>query len=182
MASQRVDAVAKRLRQGRLGEVLRGDWLGHALHPLLTDFPLGCWLSAGLLDLIGGRSARRAAQRLVGRGFLTTVPTMASGVAAWATVPDHPSRRVGVGHAVGNAVVAFCYFRSWRLRRRGHHLRGRLWGFAGGTLAWGTGYLGGHLSLGRGVGQGLRGLDLPSTADDADEVVDLTEAARILDV
>jgi hypothetical protein len=35
--------------------LLAGTWLGHSLHPLLTDFPLGCWSSASLLDLLGGR-------------------------------------------------------------------------------------------------------------------------------
>src|SRR5688500_4263838 len=62
--------VAELVESGTIGAVLRGEWLGHALHPLLTDFPLGCWLSAGLLDLVGGRAARPAAQQLVGLGLV----------------------------------------------------------------------------------------------------------------
>ncbi len=48
---------------GRRGEVLRGDWLGHAVHPVLTDVVLGTWTSATILDLVGGRGVadRRAA-------------------------------------------------------------------------------------------------------------------------
>ena len=34
--------------------LLSGAWMGHALHPLMTDFPLGAWMSATLLDLFGG--------------------------------------------------------------------------------------------------------------------------------
>ncbi|MDP8987626.1 MAG: hypothetical protein M3N11_04685, partial [Actinomycetota bacterium] len=34
------------LRSPRLEGTLRGQSLGHALHPLLSDFPLGAWLSA----------------------------------------------------------------------------------------------------------------------------------------
>jgi hypothetical protein len=39
---------------------LRGEWLGHALHPLMTDFPLGAWMSASLLDLFGPPQSREA--------------------------------------------------------------------------------------------------------------------------
>src|SRR3954453_405504 len=116
-----VDAVAgpgaARLRGASPEPVraaLRGDWLGHALHPLLTDFPLGCWLSAGLLDVFGGRASRPAAQRLVGLGLLTVAPTAAAGLADWTPVADARSRRVGVVHAIGNSVVALCYWQSWR--------------------------------------------------------------------
>jgi uncharacterized membrane protein len=143
--------------------MLRGEHLGHALHPLLTDLPLGCFLSAALLDLVGGRSSRRAAQRLVGLGLLMVPPTAASGLVDWSDVQEPRSRRVGIVHAIGNTAVAACYFASWRARRRDHHLRGRLLGFVGGALAVGTGYLGGHLTLARGVGHGERGMDVDLT-------------------
>jgi len=155
-----LQALAARLGKGPRGDVLRGSWLGHAVHPLLTDFPLGCWASAGLLDLLGGRSSRRAAQRLVGLGLLFVPATAASGLVDWSTVELPTARRVGVVHALGNTVVAVLYLASWRARRRHRHLRGVAFGMAGGMLAWGTGYLGGHLSLARGVGTGPRGLSL----------------------
>ena len=31
---------------GIRGSVLRGDWLGHAVHPILTDAVIGSWTSA----------------------------------------------------------------------------------------------------------------------------------------
>ena len=139
--------------------MLQGRWLGHALHPLLTDVPLGCWLSANLLDLLGGRRSRPAAQRLVGLGLMAVPPTMATGWADWSTIEDDGPRRVGVVHAVGNAAVGSLYFLSWRARRRGRHLRGAALGLTGGLLAMGTGYLGGHLSFARGAGMGQRGLE-----------------------
>lgn len=47
-------------RRAALHDVLAGLPIGHALHPLLTDFPLGAWLSASILDLTGaGRRAQR---------------------------------------------------------------------------------------------------------------------------
>ena len=67
-------------------------------------------------------------------------------------------------HAVGNTFVLVLYAASWRSRRRSR-IRGVMWGLAGGSLAWATGYLGGHLSFARGVGVGPRGL----TSQDAGE-------------
>jgi len=146
------------LSQGSAGDFLRGQWLGHALHPLLTDLPLGCWIGSGLLDLVGGRRARRASQRLVGLGLLFVPVTVASGVVDWSDVADERVKRVGAVHAVGNGVVAMLYVASWRSRRRGLHWVGVGLALAGGLLAWITGYLGGHMSFARGVGVGPRGL------------------------
>ncbi|MCU1361331.1 MAG: Ferredoxin, 2Fe-2S, partial [Ilumatobacteraceae bacterium] len=147
-----VDPVARRLTSGSRGDALRGEWLGHALHPLLTDFPLGCWAAASLLDIVGGRSARMAAQRLVGLGLMFVPLTAASGMADFAVVDDQRVRRVGAVHAIGNAIVAGVYLTSWRKRRHGLHLSGVVLSMVGGTVAWGTGYLGGHMSFARGAG------------------------------
>src|SRR5215208_1044560 len=35
-------------------DILSGTWLGHPLHPPLTDLVIGAWTSAALLDLFGG--------------------------------------------------------------------------------------------------------------------------------
>src|SRR5215217_4924076 len=81
-ANARLDHIAsglgelgQRVGAGRRGAILRGEFLGHALHPLLTDFPLGCWLASGLLDISFDRRFRSASQRLVGLGCLFVVPT-----------------------------------------------------------------------------------------------------------
>jgi hypothetical protein len=125
----------------------------------MTDLPLGCWISSGLLDLLGGKGARRASRRLTGMGLLFVPPTVASGWADWASTKDQRVKRVGVVHAVGNVIVAALYFFSWRARRKEHHLRGKVLGLLGGSLAWGTGYLGGHMSFARGSSVEERGLD-----------------------
>jgi hypothetical protein len=36
----------------RLKSLLHGTWLGHPLHPALTDVPIGAWLLAVILDII----------------------------------------------------------------------------------------------------------------------------------
>lgn len=127
--------------------VLRGDLLGHRLHPLLTDLPLGLWMSATVLDLVGGPSARTAARRLVGLGLLATGPTIAAGLADWED-SEQPTRRVGVVHAGLNGVAATLYGLSWLARRRGHHGLGVMAALTGGGVAAAGGYLGGHMSFG----------------------------------
>ena len=101
---------------GRRGEVLRGDWLGHAVHPVLTDVVLGTWTSATILDLVGGRESRPAAQRLLGVSLLAVGPTAWTGWAEWASAADR-DKRVGVVHAATNAVAIGIFASSWLARR-----------------------------------------------------------------
>ncbi len=79
----------------RARSVLRGDQLGQALHPLLTDFPLGAWTCTSLLDLFGGRRARGAATGQLAFGLAAAVPTVLAGLAEWQTASG-AARRVGL--------------------------------------------------------------------------------------
>ena len=140
------------LRSPRAAAALRGTWLGHALHPLVTDFPLGAWMSASFLDLFGGPDSRRPARRLIGFGLLVSLPTAASGLAEWQVTTGRAARRVGVVHAAVNTTATVLYGSSWVVRRRGSHRIGVALGVGGGLVATLGGYLGGHLSLVRKVG------------------------------
>jgi Predicted membrane protein (DUF2231) len=125
-------------------ELLTGTWIGHAAHPFLTDIPIGSWTSASILDLLGGRSARPGAELLTAIGTLSAAPTIATGLAEWASTTG-AARRVGVVHAVSNAAAVGLYAGSWAARRRGRHTRGAMLALAGMTVATVGGYLGGHL-------------------------------------
>ena len=103
------DAVRRALDRQPLKDLLSGTWLGHPLHPLLTDLPIGFWTSAFTLDLLGGRDARRAATRLVAWGVLSALPTAASGAADWGDTTG-PDRRIGLVHAAANS-TALCVLR-----------------------------------------------------------------------
>ena len=92
-----IDPLATKASEGALGRALRGEWLGHALHPALTDLPIGCWVAAGLLDVVGGRRSRPAATRLLGLGLLAVPPTVASGLAEFGTTDGRAVRRVAAG-------------------------------------------------------------------------------------
>ncbi len=147
-------AVRGALGSGAVKDTLSGTWLGHALHPLLSDVPIGTWTSATLLDLFGGEGTEKAADRLIGVGLAAALPTAASGYSDWAdtTLTSDGVRRIGAVHAVANGTAIALYGLSWAARKRGHRGRGVALGLVGaGALAIG-GHLGGHLSYSRGVG------------------------------
>ena len=135
---------------GTRGSVLRGDWLGHAIHPLLTDVVLGTWTSATLLDLVGGRDSSAAAQRLIGAGLLAVGPTAWTGWAEWSGAGPR-EKRVGLVHAVTNGVAIGLYASSWLARVRGRHGIGVRRALAGAAVSGAAAYLGGHLTEARKV-------------------------------
>ncbi len=136
---------------GKRASVLRGDWLGHAVHPALTDVAIGTWTSATILDLVGGRDSAPAAQRLVAAGLLAAGPTAWTGWAEWLTADDR-DKRVGLVHAVTNGIAIGTYAASWSARRRGRHGAGVRRALIGAAIAGVGGYLGGHLASTRKVG------------------------------
>jgi len=148
----RVDAIARPMQAvadwltaspSRRG-VLTGRWYGHAVHPFLTDIPIGSWTSASLLDLFGGPDARQSAELLTAIGTVSAIPTVVTGLAEWSQISDG-TRRIGVVHAAANALAVGLYGASWAARRRGRHGRGVLLALSGMTAATAGGFLGGHL-------------------------------------
>jgi hypothetical protein len=78
--AQTAGGVARRLvPDGAPKDVLSGVWLGHALHPIMTDIPIGTWTSSVLLDWTGGEESRSAADRLLLTGVLAAGATVATG-------------------------------------------------------------------------------------------------------
>lgn len=141
---------------GRARALLGGRWLGHALHPLLTDVPIGTWTSSLILDFVGGSSAERAADLLVGVGIVAVAPTAASGWSDWSETLTPEQRRVGLVHAGANITAASLFSVSLLRRREGRRALAKLLSVAGaGALGVGS-YLGGHLSYARSVGTGER--------------------------
>jgi nitrite reductase/ring-hydroxylating ferredoxin subunit/uncharacterized membrane protein len=146
-------AVREAIAPGAVKDGLSGTWLGHALHPLLTDTVVGTWTSALLLDLTGGRDAR-AADRLVAAGILCALPTALTGANDWADGEPASDgvRRVGAVHALGNVAALGLQVASLAARRRGSRRTGVTLSLGAGALLGLTGYLGGHLSFAQGVG------------------------------
>jgi uncharacterized membrane protein len=135
-------------------DALSGRWLGHAVHPVLTDVPIGMWTSAVILDWTGGRASRPAADRLLVVGLLAAGATVATGWSDWADTEQRNAavRRVGLVHAATNATATALMLGSCISRIRGARGHGRLLALAGSAALGLGGWLGGHLSYSLGAG------------------------------
>jgi nitrite reductase/ring-hydroxylating ferredoxin subunit/uncharacterized membrane protein len=152
-----LDAVGDRLQAGvqatvrpqRVLDMLHGTWLGHPLHPVLVQVPVGAFLSAAVLDALPGR--RRSASTLIGVGIAGALPAAAAGAVDWSTL-TREQRRVGLVHASSNTVSLALYVGSLVARSRRRYALGRVLAYAGLSVAGAGAYLGGHLSYQQGAG------------------------------
>jgi len=126
-----------------LKDVLHGRQIGHSLHPMVTDLPIGFWTSALMLDLVG---AKRSARLMTAMGCATAVVAAASGTADW-TATHGRERRLGLLHGALNLTGLAC--QATALVSRRHYTR---WNWIGSAITTATAYLGGELVYGRGVG------------------------------
>lgn len=150
-------------------DVLHGSWLGHPLHPVLTDVVVGAWGMAGLLDLIGGRRSRKAADTLTEVGVISAVPTAVAGLADYSGI-DQSAAGTGLTHALLNTVALVFYLFSVRARRRGQRRQGVFLSACGLGIATMSAYLGGHLVFSKKVG-----------VDHSEPPADLPEWRPVLD-
>jgi nitrite reductase/ring-hydroxylating ferredoxin subunit/uncharacterized membrane protein len=97
-----------------LKDFLHGTWLGHPLHPLLTDVPVGVFTVAVVLDLLG---LRDAAAPTIAFGILAMLATMVAGYVDYIDIDvDGPPRRYGSVHQSLMLLSFVCYFVSGGMR------------------------------------------------------------------
>jgi nitrite reductase/ring-hydroxylating ferredoxin subunit len=130
-----------------LMDLLHGRWLGHALHPVLSDVPLGMWGSVPLLDVIGDDTG---AAVLTAGGCIAALATVATGAADWSVTVGR-NRRLGLVHGLANSAALGLQLGALAARVRGRTGRGRLLSAAGLAASLGAAYLGGELVFGRGL-------------------------------
>jgi nitrite reductase/ring-hydroxylating ferredoxin subunit len=122
---------------------LNGTWLGHPLHPVLTDVTLGSWTASTVLDLAdGGRGGElgHGADLLVALGCAGGVAAAASGLADWQD-QEGKERDVGTAHAIINTSALVLFSTSLALRLKGS--RGPAIGLS--LLGLGAASIGGYL-------------------------------------
>ena len=146
-------------RVDQVKSLLSGTWLGHALHPLMTDLPIGFWTSAVVLDVVGGDDAEDGADLLVGLGNVSALGAVATGLADWSDASG-PEKRLGIFHGLANTAGLALMTASWVARRTGARGLGRSLGFAGLGVATASAYLGGHMVYARGMGVQHAGFDV----------------------
>ena len=163
----RLDAVAAPLQQTvaravgpdgfagqQLKNFLHGTWLGHPLHPVLTDVPIGFWTAAFALDVIeaaGGDDVAAGADAAVALGLVGAAGTAVTGLADW-QYTDGPACRLGPAHGLLNVSATLLYSTSLLLRRRGARGAARSVACAGFAVAAAGAYLGGSLVYDEGIG------------------------------
>lgn len=146
-----VDRAGRVLLPDRAVAPLRGRWLGHALHPLLVDIPIGCWTGANLIDLSGRAHLRATATTFMALGTVSALPALATGLAEWRAAPA-TARRTAALHAGLNCAGVALYGASLGARIRSRHRAGIALGYAGTVVATLAGYLGGHLATAHRLG------------------------------
>ena len=101
---------------------VHGTWLGHPLHPVITDIPLGAWTLAVLFDVIylfrGTHGWVSAADLTIFVGLLAALGAAVTGYTDWNETVDR-ERRVGIAHGLLNTVVIVVYLVSLIIRVSG---------------------------------------------------------------
>ena len=127
---------------------LNGSWLGHPLHPVLTDIPVGAWTAAMVLDASAGTRGdagyERATETAIAVGLAGAAGAAITGLTDWSDT-DGGTRRLGLVHGLVNLTATSFYVASLLARRRGQQAAGRSYSAVGYVLMLAGAYLGGGL-------------------------------------
>jgi nitrite reductase/ring-hydroxylating ferredoxin subunit/uncharacterized membrane protein len=127
---------------------LHGVWLGHPLHPVLTDVPIGAWTAAVVLDAADEASAADLAVKV---GLAGAVASAATGLTDWQAT-DGPARRVGLAHGLLNLTATALFGLSLLSRNRRDRGAAKTLALVGYGVAAAAAYLGGHLVFRKRIG------------------------------
>jgi nitrite reductase/ring-hydroxylating ferredoxin subunit/uncharacterized membrane protein len=142
-------AVKRLVRPRWVRDILHGVPVGHPVHPLAVQVPMGAWISVAVLDATPGND--RAANVLIGVGTLSAVPAAVAGFADWSEL--HPQQqRVGLIHAAANIAATTFYSLSLVQRARGRQASGKVLADLGLATVSVGGFLGGHLTYRQAAG------------------------------
>jgi nitrite reductase/ring-hydroxylating ferredoxin subunit/uncharacterized membrane protein len=131
-----------------------GRWLGHPIHPALSDLPIGLWTGSMLLDATereaGSGPGIDPAGVLSAAGIVAAAATVITGLTDW-TVSNDQDRRVGLFHGLLNTVALGLQTASFGTRMAGSRGTARALGAAGLAVTGAAAYFGGHLVFSKGV-------------------------------
>lgn len=151
---------AQRKPPRRLKSLLNGTWLGHPLHPLITDIPVTAWVITAIFDVIWLISpttfawAARGAEVTVVLGLLGALGAIVTGLTDWSDTYG-AERRVGLNHAIFNAIATILYLVSFVLRlpeAAGDSVLAAILGFLGLISVMYAAFLGGDMVFTKGTG------------------------------
>lgn len=144
----------------RLKSLLNGVWLGHPLHPAITDIPIGVWSLAAIFDIIwlavpdASVWAGRAAEGAIIVGIITALGAVATGATDWSDTFGG-ERRTGLYHGLLMTLALVIYIISLLLRLgapEGDNVVAAILGFIGIAIVLFAAFLAGELVFGYGTG------------------------------
>lgn len=165
-AQEWLDPVAETLEsavgsafQGEAGrhakDALNGTWLGHPLHPVLTDVPIGAWMMSQVFDALdaadGNGKYEAAAQVCITTGLIGAAGAAITGLTDWSDTSGQ-SRRVGLVHGLLNITATTLFLASALMRRRQKTSAAVAASSTGFAIAMAGAYLGGSLVYDREIG------------------------------
>src|SRR5689334_12907195 len=134
---------------------LHGTWLGHPLHPALTDVPLGAWTAAFALDAMESISGRKelgaGADAAITIGLVGAAGAAVTGLTDWSETYGG-ARKVGLLHGMLNAGATALYVTSLVMRKKKKRNAGVGFAMLGYAVSSAAAYLGGHLVFGEQIG------------------------------
>jgi nitrite reductase/ring-hydroxylating ferredoxin subunit len=134
---------------------LHGTWLGHPLHPVLTDVPIGAWTTALALDAMEAISGKKAlgegADAAIAVGLAGAVGAAVTGLTDWSAI-DGRAKKIGLMHGLLNASATVLYATSLALRRGKNRRAGLGFSMLGYAVSAGAAYLGAQLVYGEQIG------------------------------
>jgi len=132
----------------KIKNVLHGTWLGHPLHVILTDVPIGAWTAGLVFDFLELSSGRKefaaAADASITIGLIGAAGAAITGLTDWQDV-NPPARRVGLVHGLLNLMGTSLFLASRVMRKQKSRSAGRRLAILGYTVATAAAYLGGNL-------------------------------------
>jgi nitrite reductase/ring-hydroxylating ferredoxin subunit/uncharacterized membrane protein len=139
----------------KIKDLLNGTWLGHALHPVFTDVPLGAWSGTMMLDLawLNNESEGLAAGAdiTMALGIVGATAAAVTGVTDWSDL-DGTDRRVGLMHGLLNSGILLTNIGSLAMRLTGRRRAGIALSTVGYLASLFSAYLGGEMSYAKGIG------------------------------
>lgn len=158
------NAYTSRGKRGtKVKNFLRGTWLGHPLHPILTDIPISAYTAAATLDgleIIGAKGPTSSAGGYIAVGLIGATGAAVTGLTDWAELSTQ-KRRVGLVHGLLNTGATLCYACSLAMRVSKKSRRtGLAVGMVGYGLTLAAAYLGGQLVYRNDIG-----VDQPTEGD-----------------
>ena len=101
---------------------LKGNWLGHPLHPILVHIPMAMWPGALIFDLlsrwgIGGNAMVQLSFYAIAFGLLASLLAVPTGILDWSGIKkEKPAWKIGLYHMTLNLVVALLFAINFGLR------------------------------------------------------------------